>query len=140
MYDQHVPQNSLQTIVPDLATGWSWSEDGTELTLPLREGVSWYDGKPFTAKDVQCTWDMLAGKSSEKLRVNPRRSWYGNLDGVTSNGDLRGHLSPEAAAAGFYCVARFRVLASLSLPRAAARYAQPSDRHRPVQIRRIQTE
>ena len=38
MFDQHVPQNSLQSIVPDLATGWSWSEEGTELTLPLREG------------------------------------------------------------------------------------------------------
>jgi MarR-like DNA-binding transcriptional regulator SgrR of sgrS sRNA len=49
MYDQHVPQNSLQTIVPDLATGWSWSEDGTELTLPVREGVSWHDGNPFTS-------------------------------------------------------------------------------------------
>jgi peptide/nickel transport system substrate-binding protein len=36
MYDQHVPQNSLQSIVPDLATGWSWSEEGTELTFPLR--------------------------------------------------------------------------------------------------------
>ena len=32
MFDQHVPQNSLQSIVPDLATGWSWSEEGTELT------------------------------------------------------------------------------------------------------------
>jgi len=39
MFDQHVPQNSLQSIVPDLATGWSWSEVGTELTLPLREGA-----------------------------------------------------------------------------------------------------
>ena len=89
MYDQHVPQNSLQTIVPDLATGWSWSEDGTELTLPLREGVTWHDGKPFTAKDVQCTWDMLTAKSSEKLRVNPRKSWYRNLDSVTANGDYQ---------------------------------------------------
>jgi peptide/nickel transport system substrate-binding protein len=35
MYDQNVPQSSLQSIVPDLATAWSWSEDGTELTLPL---------------------------------------------------------------------------------------------------------
>src|SRR5690348_10990836 len=35
MYDQHVAQSSMQTIVPDLATGWSWSEDGTELTLPV---------------------------------------------------------------------------------------------------------
>src|SRR6201987_405766 len=77
IFDQHVPQNSLQSIVPDLATGWSWKEDGAELTLPLREGVSWHDGRPFTAKDVQCTWDMLTGRSSEKLRVNPRKSWYG---------------------------------------------------------------
>src|ERR1700739_3080638 len=87
MYDQHVPQNSLQSIVPDLAVSWSWNEDGTELTFPLRQGVTWHDGKPFTAQDVQCTWDMLTGESSEKLRVNPRKSWYRNLDSVTANGD-----------------------------------------------------
>jgi peptide/nickel transport system substrate-binding protein len=87
IYDQHVPQSSLQSIVPDLATAWSWNEDGTELTLPLREGVTWHDGKPFTAKDVQCTFDMLTGKSSERLRVNPRKAWYANLDSLTSNGD-----------------------------------------------------
>src|SRR6266702_2786614 len=87
MFDQHVPQNSLDSIVPDLATGWSWNEDGTELTFPLHQGVTWHDGKPFTARDVQCTWDMLTGKSSEKLRVNPRKSWYRNLAAVTTNGD-----------------------------------------------------
>jgi peptide/nickel transport system substrate-binding protein len=87
MFDQHVKQNSLQSIVPDLATGWSWSEDGTELTFPLREGVKWHDGKPFTAKDVKCTWDLLTGKSSDKLRLNPRKSWYRNLEEVTTNGD-----------------------------------------------------
>src|SRR5438874_2052875 len=89
IFDQHVPQNSLESIVPDLATGWSWNEDGTELTLPLHQGVTWHDGKPFTAKDVQCTWDMLTGKSSEKLRVNPRKSWYRNLEQVTTNGDYQ---------------------------------------------------
>jgi peptide/nickel transport system substrate-binding protein len=87
MFDQHVKQNRLDSIVPDLATGWSWNEDGTELTLPLRQGVSWHDGKPFTAKDVQCTFDLMTGKSSEKLRVNPRKSWYRNLEAVTTNGD-----------------------------------------------------
>jgi peptide/nickel transport system substrate-binding protein len=87
MFDQHVKQNSLESIEPDLATGWSWNEDGTELTLSLHQGVTWHDGKPFTAKDVQCTWDMLTGKASEKLRVNPRKSWYRNLAAVTTNGD-----------------------------------------------------
>ena len=87
MFDQHVKQNSMQSIVPDLATGWSWSEDGTELTLPLREGVKWHDGRPFTASDVKCTWDVLIGKSSEKLRLNPRKLWYRNLEEVTTKGD-----------------------------------------------------
>ena len=93
MFDQHVKQNSLESIVPDLATGWSWNEDGTELTLPLRQGVTWHDGKPFTAKDVQCTWDLLTGKASEKLRVNPRKSWYRNLSVLSlkwsSKSDIR---------------------------------------------------
>src|SRR6267142_5518369 len=80
MYKQDVPQNSLQSIVPDLATSWSWSEEGTELTFPLRQGAKWHDGNPFTAKDVKCTWDLLTGKSGEKLRLNPRKSWYTNLE------------------------------------------------------------
>jgi peptide/nickel transport system substrate-binding protein len=87
MFEQHVKQNSMQSIVPDLATGWSWSEEGTKLTFPLRQGVKWHDGKPFTAKDVKCTWDLLTGKSSEKLRLDPRKSWYRNLEEVTTNGD-----------------------------------------------------
>jgi len=87
LFDQHVPQNSLSSIVPDLATGWSWNEDGTELTFPLQKGVTWHDGKPFSAKDVKCTWDLLSDKSSEKLRVNPRKPWYRNLEEVTTNGD-----------------------------------------------------
>jgi peptide/nickel transport system substrate-binding protein len=87
MYNQHVAQNSLQSIVPDLATSWSWSEDGTELTFPLRQGVKWHDGKPFTAADVRCTWDLLMGTGSDKLRVNPRKSWYSNVKELTTKGD-----------------------------------------------------
>ena len=87
MYDQHVAQNSLSTIVPDLATDWSTSEDGKQLTFHLRQDVKWHDGKPFTANDVKCTWDMLTGKSSEKLRLNPRKSWYSNIEEITTNGD-----------------------------------------------------
>jgi peptide/nickel transport system substrate-binding protein len=87
MFDQQVKQNSRQSIVPDLATGWSWNEDGTALTLSLRQGVKWHDGKPFTARDVECTWDLILEKSSDKLRVNQRKSWYRNLERVSTNGD-----------------------------------------------------
>jgi peptide/nickel transport system substrate-binding protein len=87
VYDQHVAQNSMRSIVPELATSWSSNEEGTELTFPLRQGVKWHDGKPFTAQDVKCTWDLLSGKASEKLRINPRKSWYSNVEEVTTNGD-----------------------------------------------------
>ena len=87
LFDQHVPQNRVESIVPDLATSWSWSEDGTELTIKLREGVKWHDGKPFTAADVKCTYDLLTGKAKEKLRLNYREAWFFNVDEVTTNGD-----------------------------------------------------
>jgi len=87
MFKQDEPQNTPDTIIPELATGWTWSEDGTELTFPLHKGVKWHDGKPFTAKDVKCTIDLLQGKASEKLRINPRKSWFDNVSDVTTNGD-----------------------------------------------------
>jgi len=87
IFDQHVKQNSLASIVPDLVTSWSWNEEGTELSLPLRQGVKWHDGRPFTAQDVKCTRDLLMDSPSEKLRVNPRKASWRNLDRVTTNGD-----------------------------------------------------
>jgi peptide/nickel transport system substrate-binding protein len=88
MYKQDVAQNSMASIVPDLADSWSWSEDGTELTFKLHPGVKWHDGKPFTAKDVECTWDLLQGKAKDKLRLNPRQAWWHNVDRVTADSDL----------------------------------------------------
>jgi peptide/nickel transport system substrate-binding protein len=87
LFDQKVPQNSLASIVPDLATEWRWSEDGRELTFPLRRGVKWHDGKPFTAADVKCTWDRLRGADADKFRINPRKAWYRNLEQITTSGD-----------------------------------------------------
>src|SRR5437016_10704006 len=46
LYDQHQKQNRPDTIVPELATGWSWSEDGTELTFALHRAATWHDRKP----------------------------------------------------------------------------------------------
>jgi peptide/nickel transport system substrate-binding protein len=87
LYDQSKPQNSPQTIVPDLAKAWRWSNDGKDLTFALQEGVKWHDGQPFTASDVVCTFDLLTGKGEQKLRRNPRTSWYGNVESVSAKGN-----------------------------------------------------
>ena len=87
LYDQHIAQSSLETVVPDLATRWSWSEDGKELSFKLRDGVKWHDAQPFTAADVKCTFDLLTNQSKEKLRLNFRETWWVNVESATTNGD-----------------------------------------------------
>src|SRR5436190_2229841 len=87
LFDQEKAQNTIDTIKPDLAESWAWDPEKTALTFKLRRGVKWHDGKPFTAADVKCTWDLLQGKGTEKFRLNPRKSWYRNLNEVTTNGD-----------------------------------------------------
>jgi peptide/nickel transport system substrate-binding protein len=88
IYDQHKPQNSMGTIVPELADSWSWSSDNKALTFKLHQGVKWHDGQPFTAKDVKCTFDLLQGKAQDKFRKNPRKDLFSNITDVTTNGDF----------------------------------------------------
>jgi peptide/nickel transport system substrate-binding protein len=88
IYDQHIAQNSLDDIRPELAESWVWSDDKKTLTFKLRQGVKWHDGKPFTSADVKCTFDMLMGKSQQKFRQNPRKSWYEQVDEVVTSGDF----------------------------------------------------
>jgi peptide/nickel transport system substrate-binding protein len=95
VFDAHVPQNSDQSIVPDLAKSWSWNGEMTELTFKLRDDVTWHDGVPFTARDVVCTFELLADKSRDKLRRNPRKEWFRNVDFVDAPGkyEVTLHLS-----------------------------------------------
>ena len=90
IFDQAEPVNKPEVIRPELAESWTWDAAQTKLTFKLRQGVKWHDGKPFTAKDVKCTWDALAGKADEKsdlIRKNPRRVWYSNLKEVKVGSD-----------------------------------------------------
>jgi peptide/nickel transport system substrate-binding protein len=86
IFDQTDRVARPESIKPDLATKWSWSDDNKVLTMRLREGVKWHDGKPFTSADVQCTWDMILEKRNAGWRKNPRKEWYHNLRDVTVNG------------------------------------------------------
>jgi peptide/nickel transport system substrate-binding protein len=48
--------------IPMLGTGYEWNEDGTELTVTIREGVEWNDGEPFTTDDVAYSFTNDTGR------------------------------------------------------------------------------
>ena len=106
--------------VPDLATGWTWSEDGTALTFTLRQGVKWHDGKPFTAADVQCTLDLLhgQGRSEAAASIRARRGTATSTRSrPTAISRSTFHLKrPQPALHG---APRGGLVADLSLPRVA---------------------
>src|SRR5947207_4209099 len=87
LFNKHEKHNRPEFIEPELAESWSWNPDFTRLSFKLRQGVKWHDGKPFTAADVKCTWDLLLGKAKDKLRLNPRKAWYRNLDDIVPEGE-----------------------------------------------------
>ena len=84
IFDQNVPKNSLESIVPDLATSWETKDGGRKLVFRTRDGVKWHDGKPFSAADVACTFDLIL--TPDRLRRNPRSAWYTNVEKVTADG------------------------------------------------------
>ena len=54
-----VNKAEVSDLVPLLGTQQSWNTDGTVLSVTLRDGVTWSDGQPFTAKDVAFTFSLL---------------------------------------------------------------------------------
>ncbi|HSL50596.1 MAG TPA: ABC transporter substrate-binding protein [Candidatus Deferrimicrobiaceae bacterium] len=84
IYDQTKRLGRMETIVPELAEKWSWQDNYRNLVFFLKKDVRWHDGKPFTSKDVKFTFDVVreAPDAPAKLRINPRKEWYANVEAV----------------------------------------------------------
>lgn len=84
LFDPSKPHESEATIIPELATRWSWQDGGRTLVFFLRPDVRWHDGKPFTSRDVKYTFDIVRGApdATAKLRVSPRKFWYTNVEAI----------------------------------------------------------
>lgn len=71
-----------QSFVPELATEWSWSDDGLTLTMQLREGVVFHDGTPFNAEAVVANIDR-----SKNLPESRRKSELASVESVAATGE-----------------------------------------------------
>lgn len=74
IFDSLISKDADGTLVPALATSWA-PEGATALRLQLREGVTWHDGSPFTAADVEF--------SIERLAFTPELVRHGSFAGIT---------------------------------------------------------
>lgn len=70
VYDRllDIDPDTLQPI-PNLATKWDISPDGTTYTFTLKSGVKWHDGTPFTADDVKFTYDSYMNPDTGSQRA-----------------------------------------------------------------------
>src|SRR5262249_26494007 len=53
LFDRLVAAWPERTIVPSLAECWEISDDGLRYVFHLRDGLTWSDGTPLTAHDVE---------------------------------------------------------------------------------------
>ncbi|QAY64876.1 ABC transporter substrate-binding protein [Xylanimonas allomyrinae] len=59
VYETLVKIDQDGSLVPLLATSWDVSDDRTQYTFHLRQGVTFSDGRPFTADDVVASFDRV---------------------------------------------------------------------------------
>lgn len=68
---------------PVLAKSWEVSEDGLTITFKLRDDVKWHDGKPFTAHDVEFTFNAIMDKEN-RWRTAHSKSYFENFEKVVA--------------------------------------------------------
>jgi peptide/nickel transport system substrate-binding protein len=79
---------SATEIVPGLAESWELSEDGTEYTFHLKQGVTFHDGTPFNAEAVQFTFDRVTANDRIAAGATP------TADPVITPGQAHDQLGP----------------------------------------------
>lgn len=133
VYDRLVSVNAAGELVPGLAESWSYTADGSSLTLMLRQGVTFHDGTPFTAEVVK--------GNLERARTLEGSKAAGDLERVESvevrgEHEVRIGLSePDAALVGALSRATGMMISPAAFDKDLTREAAGSGPYRITQYR-----
>jgi len=108
MFDCLLRVNAINAAPePGLAASWEIGEDVSSITFHLRPGISWHDGQPFTAKDVEFTFDSIRQPASESsYRANLANvKHFSATDSLTFVVDLK---SPDCST--LYAVGQIPII------------------------------
>jgi peptide/nickel transport system substrate-binding protein len=81
-------------IIPWIAEGHEYNDDYTEVTVKIRSGVEWSDGKPWTAHDLVYTINMLKANAPELTFSTDMEAW---VEKATATDDLTAHIKLKNA-------------------------------------------
>jgi len=79
LYSGLVQLSPDMQVVPDLAESWEVSADGTVYTFTLRSELTFADGRPLTAADVQYSWERAADPETNSTIVE---TYMGDILGL----------------------------------------------------------
>ncbi|NJN54927.1 MAG: hypothetical protein HC804_09325 [Anaerolineae bacterium] len=58
-------------VQPELAAGWTVSDDGRTYTFYLRQNATFHDGRPVTAADIIYSWERAATRKPVQTPHKP---------------------------------------------------------------------
>ena len=94
MCDKLVDITPNLEIIPQLATSWTTSDDGTSITMQLREDVVFHDGTPFNAEAVAANIER-----SQTMDESRRKSELKSITSTEITGEFEIKLNLAAADA-----------------------------------------
>ena len=96
IYESLLRYNEKLEPQPSLAKSWEISADAKVYTFKLQEGVTWHDGKPFTADDVVFTLDKFLREVHPRWRpiVNAQVEKIEKIDDLTVKITLKQPFGP----------------------------------------------
>lgn len=97
IYDGLMEVNAELQVEPALATGYTVSADGLSYLFTLREGVTFHNGRPFTAADVVYSFERIVAPETG----SPVASRFAQVAGVAAEGDLAVRIDLKAPFAPF---------------------------------------
>jgi peptide/nickel transport system substrate-binding protein len=74
--------HNTNQMIPWQASGLKVSPDFRDVTITLRDGVTWSDGEPFTADDVVFTFDMLRTNAPDMVFSSAIKEWVASAQAV----------------------------------------------------------
>ncbi|WP_368653911.1 peptide-binding protein [Ornithinibacillus sp. 4-3] len=107
IYDSLIKIDENLQPIPSLAESWEYNEDEMKWVFHLREDVTWHDGEPFTAKDVEFTYNI----PKHEDYTGPRTSFFAPAEKIEAVDDYTVEITFNEPDAKFLPIAlAFNVL------------------------------